>query len=412
MKKIILVLALLFLTFILFSQVQQYEVTVRNVEVPLRVMDGKRFVDNITIDDLELYEDGKLQKIEALYLVQRSDIERKETLKEFHPALSKHYYLLFQITDYNPKLGETIKYLFDHILLPEDALTIMTPMDTYRLSPKAFKTKPKETLAKEMIKIVRKDTKIGSSNYKSLLRNTKRLASAIQGAAGFGGGRTLDVSESGFESQSSEDAGSGLEFLLPRYRNALQEMEELRLIDEKKFITFAQALKRQRNQKNVYLFYQREFRPEIRPGILSQMMTLYQDRPNIQGDLMELFQFYQRRLSINIDRIKQAFADASILFNFMFIHKEADRVSGINMREQSEDIFNVFSQVAEATGGIVDNSQNPEYAFKNAVESFGTYYLLYYSPADYKRDGKYKQITIKLKNKDYKVTHRRGYYAN
>lgn len=408
MKKYIILTAFLFMTLSLFPQVEQHAVTVTNVVVPVRVLDGNSFVNNMTIEDFELYEEGKLQKIEALYFVQKTDIERKETLKEFFPALSRHYYLLFQLTDYDSKLGEAIEYLFKNVFLPDDALTIMTPMNNYRLSKEVFKTRSKETIAKEMIKIVRKDTKTGSSNYRSLLRNLKRLVSSIQSAAGFGeNGVDMSGVESGFSDQAS-----GLEFLLPRYRNALQKMEELRFVDEKKFIKFAKALKRERQQKNVFFFYQREYRPEIKPGILNQMMSFHQGNMNIQGDLVDLFQHYHRRITVDADKIKQAFADSSILFNFIFMDKIQVHASGIFMREQSEDIFRVLSDVAEATGGIMDNSQNPSHAFKKAIEASESYYLLYYSPTDYNKDGKFKSIKVRVINQDYKIMYRQGYFAN
>ena len=408
MKKFIFLAVFLLMTLNLSSQLEQHVVTVTNVIVPVRVLDGNMFVDNVTIGDFEVYEDGKLQKIEALYLVQKADISRKETLKEFFPVLSRHYILLFQITDYDSKIAEAIEYLFNYVLLPDDALTIMTPMHNYRLSKEAFKIKSKETLAKEMIKIVRKDTKIGNSNYKSILRNLKRLVSAIQSAAGFRQ-KSTDVTE--FQSQF-DDQSFGLEMLLPRYRNALEKMEELRFVDEKKFLQFAQALKRQRYQKNVFLFYQREYRPEIQPSILNQMMSLWQENPNILADLMDLFQHYHRRITIDADKIKQTFADSSILFNFIFTDKIKEHASGIYMRERSEDIFRVFTEVAEATGGIIDNSQNPAYGFKKATEVSESYYLLYYSPIDYKKDGKFKSIEVRLKNKDYRIIHRQGYFAD
>jgi len=141
------------------------------------------------------------------------------------------------------------------------------------------------------------------------------------------------------------------------------------------------------------------------------LMAMYQDQPNILGDLMDLMQFYSRDPKWNINNIKQAFADSSIFFNFIYMHKEPENVSGIRMTEQSEDIFETFSQVAEATGGIIDSSQNPATSFKNGTKISESYYILYYSPEKYIKDGKYKSIEVKVKNKDYKITHRQGYFA-
>jgi len=189
-------------------------------------------------------------------------------------------------------------------------------------------------------------------------------------------------------------------------------MESLRIVDEKMLIQFANILKKQEGENIVFFFYQREFRPEIKPNILNRMMSINQDNPNVMGDLQDLFQAYHREIQYDTNKIRQAFADSSLLFNFIFTHKTPEIVSGIYMREQSEDVFSTLSEAAKATGGIVDSSQNPAVGFKNALDTSQYYYLLYYSPKNYIKEGKFKHITVKLKNKDYRITHRAGYYAN
>ncbi len=404
MKKIIFPIALLFLTFFLFSQIQEREVTVTNVVVPVRVLDGNVLVDNLTIEDFELYEDGIPQKIEALYLVNKASIARKETLRDFDPPVSRHFDLIFQTTDYNPKIGDAIDYFFNDVLLPGDTMTIMTPLDNYNLSRKALRTVSKEDISKEMQKIIRKDTTVGAANYRSVMRDLKRLVGSISSVGAPAG-----------EAAAFADLTAGsasLELLLPRYRATLQSMEELRVVDYKKFLQFAASRKNmQRGQKIVIFFYQREFRPEISTSVLNRITSTFQDKPQIISEVQDLFQFYRMDFNFNTERVKQAFADSSIFFNLIFMHKEPERTLGITMREQSEDAFNAFSQIAKATGGIVDSSQNPAAAFINSVEAAQSYYVLYYSPKDSKKDGKFKSIKVEVKNKDFKVTHRVGYFT-
>ena len=82
------------------------------------------------------------------------------------------------------------------------------------------------------------------------------------------------------------------------------------------------------------------------------------------------------------------------------------------MKDHSEDLFAPFKDMAEATGGLADSSSNPVSLFKNALDVSENYYLLYYSPKNYTGDGTFKNIKVRVKNKDYKVTHRSGYFAN
>ncbi|MFQ6070375.1 MAG: VWA domain-containing protein [Candidatus Aminicenantales bacterium] len=403
MRKWVCLIIFLFATLNLFSQVEQYEVTVINVAVPVRVFDGGKFVSDLKIDDFELYENGVIQKIDALYLAHEAQISRSEEIKKYAPQVTRHFYLLFQLTDYDPRLAEAIDFLFTNVIKPGDTLTLMTPVKTYSLSQEALRSKPKEQISKEMQKIVRKDTKVGSSQYRAVVRDLQRLVSSMASS----------VSMTGMSEQEAEMAGSGtsLEFLLPRYRSTLQKMEELRFVDQKVFIQFAQSVKRLEGQKNIFFFYQKEYRPEISSSVLNRMFSQYQDNPNIIADLQDLFQFYHRYPTINPTLVKMAFADASILLNFIFLDKEKKNISGVYMREQSEDIFKAFSEVARATGGVVDTSQNPSAALKKAVEASDSYYILYYTPFSYVKDGKFRTITVRVKGKNYKVIHRLGYFA-
>jgi hypothetical protein len=336
-----------------------------------------------------------LQKIEALHLTDKTQLSRSEGAKGFIPQVSRYYYLLFQLIDYNPKLKEAIEYFFSEVMLPEDNLTIMTPVRNYTLPSGALEKYSREEISKEMHEILRKDVKIGSSNYRSVFRDLKRIAQSISGSGN-------DVIESAFS----------LEMLLPRYREALQNMEKLRVVDQKWFLMFAQQLRMLSGQKNVFFFYQREFRPEISGNVYNIIQSEYQDKPSILAQVNELFAFYRRDSALDANRIKHAFADSSIDFYFLFMDRRPESAIGITMREQSEDVFNTFQEVTKATGGLIRTSQNPALGFKDAVNSSEFCYFLFYSPKDYKKDGKFKEIEVKIKNKDYNIKHRTGYYAN
>jgi VWFA-related protein len=404
MKKTIIFAALLIAVGFLFSHQEQHAVTVRNIEVPVRVFTGKQFVDNLTIDDFEVYEDGVPQKIEALYLANKNDIARQEGLNSFAPQTARHYFLLFQILEYNPKLEESIEFFFKNVLLPQDTLTLMTPQKNYHLSSQALQKKKKEDIAKEMLKLLRKDTKISSSAYRSSMNSLRGIVSAISGGS----------SMTSFDSTSSDvvDQSSSLAMLLRRYRNNLDKLEGLRIVDQDIFIQFATKVKSIPGQKHVYFFYEREFRPELSTSVVNNLVSNYQGEPNVLADIQDLFQFYQRHERVNQEKISQAFADASICFNFLFVDRQERDAGGITMREQSEDFFAAFRDTAIETGGIVDSSTNPSSAFENALKAGENYYLLYYSPANYTGDGTYKKIQVKVKNPDYKVTYRKGYIAN
>ena len=82
------------------------------------------------------------------------------------------------------------------------------------------------------------------------------------------------------------------------------------------------------------------------------------------------------------------------------------------MQDISSNMFDILGGIAKATGGITESSANVAAMFEKAADATENYYLLYYTPKNYIIDGKFKNIEVKVKNKNYRITHRQGYFAN
>ena len=76
MKKYIFIIGIFILGITLLAQEIQHETSAINIEVPVRVFTKGKFVEELTIKDFEVFEEGVPQKIEALYLIKKSIIER------------------------------------------------------------------------------------------------------------------------------------------------------------------------------------------------------------------------------------------------------------------------------------------------------------------------------------------------
>jgi len=400
------VLLILLWSFGFASQAQTPPAKSGLIEVPVRVYGGNQFVEILRSEDFELLEDGRPQKVEALYLLEKGQIVREEALPEtgFRPQTPRVFYLFFQMTEYFAKIEEAIEYLFKDVLRPGDSVTLITPLKPYSLSPQALTLKTKESLAKEMNSLLRKDIQKGAGEYRALLNELKRLVRTI---AGPGVSRDQDPATGDADTLSA----GGLEMMLTHYKENVQKLESLRLVEPKKFVSVAELLRGSGGQKFVFFFYQREFRPEISPNILNQLMMANQDRDDIRASLSDLFQFYSRDISFDLSKVSQAFADCGANFNFIFIDNQAKYQFGVTMREQSEDVFRIFNQIVRVTGGAMDNSQNPGAGFKKTADNAGKYYLLYYTPSNPQKDGSFRTISVRVKDKDYSVSHRLGYFA-
>jgi VWFA-related protein len=410
MKKRGFLLILCFLSVIpLSSQEQAQEAKVINIEVPVRVYDGRNFVDTLTIDDFEIYENGILQKIEALYLFNQEELSRKEEYTTLERNQQRHIYFLMQIIDYTPKISEAIEYFFHNVLTPDDTLTIATVVKTYTLSPKGLKIRAKEKLADEMISIIQKDTETGNSNYKTLYNSLRRIIRALLSACGIrisGVDRITEIGV-GDEGLSAYDVPS----LLTQYRVFLDRFDDVKVLDERALKELAHGLKQQTGRKDVFLFYQREYKPELEDRYMNILMSVYQENTYVQGLIQDVFTAYSSKLGLDITGLKRACADSGAMFNFIYSDNQTTVPAGVRMKEQSQDYYIAFSEMASATGGKVATSFDPLAGFLECLESSQKYYLLYYTPTDLTEDGLFRTISVKLKNFPYTLSHRMGYFA-
>lgn len=409
LKKSTLIAGILALSLTLFAQELAHETLVVNIEVPVRVFKGSQFVNNLTIDDFEVYENGKLQKIEAVYLIKKTSIERREEKKRFTPETSRNFFLFFEVTEHTPRVGEAVDYFVQNVLIPGDNLTVVTPVKTYMMKSETLEVLSKEEITKQLKSILRRDALLGSSEYRAAVEELLGISRALKSAFG-GGDEELDSVTRGEYAEMEEDVK--IEVLLQLYESNLDKLEHMRFVDQQKLLEFAKILKEKEGQKYIFLFYQREFIPQIEPKILTQALGAYQDRPNILSTVSRLFDTYKREISIDVSRVKQAYADSSIAIHFLFFTKPAEHVPGVHFQEHSEDIFASFMEIAHATGGSAESSANPKFLFERAVDSSENYYLLYYSPSNYRKDGKFRNIRVRVKNRNYRVSHRAGYFAN
>ncbi|HEA65154.1 MAG TPA: hypothetical protein ENI02_03340 [Candidatus Aminicenantes bacterium] len=402
MKKQIFIIGVFFtLSLAVFAQQLTHESEVINVEVPVRVVKGGKFVDNLTLDDFELHEDGKLQKIEAVYLIRKTEIERKEEKTKFIPETSRNFFIFFEVTEYTLELRDTISYFVKDVLAPGDNLVVVTPVKTYQMKSQTLELLSRERIVEQLTKILRKDAVLGNSEYRNLFKDLTNLI------------RELSSEMEAQSLLSPEEFGElTFENKLSLYRDLLERFDDMKNVDQKKLLDFAEFLKDKEGQKYVFLLYQREFIPQMEQRLLHQYIGINLDKQDVLFTLSELFDYYRRDIYIDVDLVKQAFADSSISIHFLFFTKPRQYIPGVYMAEHSEGVYSAFKQMAEATGGFTGSSADPVHLFHKAVEASENYYLIYYAPIDYKRDGKFKNIKIKVKNKNYRISHRAGYFAN
>ena len=395
----------------------QHQASAINIEVPVRVFKGGRFVDGLTLGDFEILEDGRPQKIEAFYLVKKTIIERREEPRELAPRTVRHFYLIFELGDYDGRVLEALDYFVRTVLLPGDNLTIVTPMKTYRMKGELFGLVGRDKTYDQIVGLLRRDIEIGYSESREILAEMTDLARVIasdvrsRDAVPDAGSMALVDPIVSLPVESPYQAAS-IEVQLMHYSTLLDRLTNLRSIDQEKVLGFAEHLKSLEGQKGVFFFYQREFVPKIDPRVVDELTHKYSQRPEITQSLETIFGLERRDVAVNVDVVTRAYADASASVHFLHITRPAERPDGIRMEEQSEDIFAPFLEMARVTGGYAASTANVAEAMRAAVEASENYYLLYYTPAPYQPDGRFRRITVRVRAGGVSVSHRLGYIAD
>jgi hypothetical protein len=421
MKKVLIFSSIIFMSLVLFSQQIKEEATVINIEVPVRVFSGNSFIDNLTIDDFEVFENGKPQNIEAVYFVKKRSVERSQERKRFAPKTARNFFLFFELSEYRPKIGDAIEYFVHNVLAPGDNLSFVTSMKTYRMKNIAFEVTSREEITKQLIAKVRRDTMTGNAEYRNMMFDIAGLAQSLTLFMAQNRALVDSVQDELVDnmimpvtelSTSNQTGARSFEEQLTLYENYVFRLDDLRKVSQDVMLNFAEYLRKQEGQKYVTILYQKEFIPQIDPIVLNQALSLYQDKPIIQQTISNVMDFYRREIPIDTELIKQTYADCSITIHFLFLTRPQLPAYGVHYADHSEDIFSAFREMAASTGGYTDSSARADLLFKAAVEASDNYYLLYYSPNSYNADGEFKNINVKIKNREYRIFHRAGYFAN
>jgi hypothetical protein len=265
-------------------------------------------------------------------------------------------------------------------------------------------------MADSLKNIVKKDLRMGNTEYRNSLEELKRIVRAL-GMLIAPKGSDVETTNDQY-STSLYSHGQNISNVVAAYQTVHNKLLLIRGVEQKKILNFGENLKKLKGQKIVFILYQREHIPQVPDNIMLQYSNLFQDDVAMYMTLANITEFPSGDYAIDADKIEQAYADSSISAHFLFLTKLAERHSFIAMQEFSSDVFNSFKKLADATGGTVDSSSRPDLLFEKAVEATENYYLLYYTPKSYIADGKFRKIEVKVRGKKYRVTHRAGYIAD
>jgi VWFA-related protein len=359
----------------------QHESVVVNIGVPVRVLKKDAFVDGLTLADFEVYENGVRQPIEAVYLIKNKEVLREERTPGAaapRPRNVRNYVLSIDLKEYLPKVGDALDFFFTDVLGPKDSLFVVTPVKTYKFRSEYLARVPRPQVADRLKGILKTDIQLGNSPYRRLMQDFYQLEA---------------------EDFPPEQADVKETMLF----DLAMQIRDLTQIKEGQVMRFADTLKSLEGDKHVFLIFQKEVLPE------------HEFSDGRQAELVKTVDF-------DVDKIKRYFSDASITVHCLFITKTPSvaldpmgqnrTIRAYRLQDLTADLYASFKEMAAATGGLVESTTNPDFALRRAAEVSSNYYLLYYRPLDYRADGRFQRIEVRVKGEGLKVIHRLGYVAD
>jgi hypothetical protein len=378
---------------------------VLNVEVPVRVFHEGEFVDDLTLADFVVLENGVKQKLDAVYLVRSKTVARRDEKRAFTPDTSRTFYLFFEVREYTRRLHAAIGYFMQNVFLPDDDLILISPGKTFRLRDIAKEARTREEILQEIRELLRPGAVLGNTEFRTTLADmaeiTREIRSFFQILTGDQEGE-LDPGELTYMKNK----------LLVDYVGLTTRLQTLRQADEMRLLDLARYLDRKAGQNFVFMFYEKKLIPQLDPYLWERLVNMLDTTEYTQSLVEQKIGSNIREEYLDHTKIARAFADTSTSVHFLHVSPIQANIPDMVMREAGSETFRVLASIASATGGYAASSTDPETLFKSALAASENYYLLYYTPREYIGDGKFKYIKVDVKRQGIKVSHRMGYFAD
>jgi hypothetical protein len=377
------------------------------VPIEVRVYRGDEFVDNLSLRDFQLWEDGSQQGIEELYFIKRGIIQDRAESKRPVPDVIRSFYLFFEIEEYTAEIHRCLRYFLDRVLLPGDNLTLITPRRAFRLKGSALANMPVRELIRQAEALCRSQALDADAEYRTAMSG---LSALVETASVF----PVDEESSGIMDPGESGLPGGITWdaLITRYSSLLSAVEKLRKIDERRLLERVDALRFENGRKYALFFYQREPLPRIPARFMKEYVAQNRGRRDVLQTLTYLYDPHGRDFYVDADRWGRALADASVLLHFLLFDRFGRGDMGDLERRRLESFHGKLDAISGASGGVYGCRGDPRDILEDVARALDEYYLLVYTPRFYAGDGEFKPIEIRITDRNYRLAYRAGYVSD
>jgi hypothetical protein len=263
----------------------------------------------------------------------------------------RNFVVLYECLDNSSAVKDTVEYIFNDMLGPDDLLIIYSPVRLYSFS-KTTLARPKAELISMMEEKLRGDASKAAQDYKEVI---KEMASGV---------RTIESMVLGEESSAPGEEGSmrDLRNLFMLYRQALGSLSQLRKVNEAALRQIGELFRKQRGQNHIILLFEREFRPIPNRDALNVL----HDMPIFGAQANELFASDNLKALFATDAIGEFFKQVPLTLHFLYIKSNSNFTTGAIL-ENSADVYAAFSKIAKITGGVCETITEPVAGLKSIM---------------------------------------------
>ncbi|HPB60117.1 MAG TPA: hypothetical protein PK266_08735 [Candidatus Saccharicenans sp.] len=355
----------------------------------LQAYDQGKFVENLTLADLAAALEGQPLNITGLTLVKGLKVKRAEGQKIASPILPRVIILEFKAYDFHQRMGEVVEHLFRRPYNPSDAISLITPVNIYSFSSEDLRTRTPQELGQAGLTILKRDVSAAGRTENEIIDELTRLV--------------LDLQQ-----------GSSAKETLTQYQQNLESLKSFRKFNPQTITLATARFEELRAIKKYIMVYQQEFLPIPNDQMMDRLLA----NQSVMFQASELFRSISSDVSVVVDSIVEDLKQAGMSMNLIYFKADSRRRPDIKMRELSTDMFDIYSKLAYATGGLVEASNTPSAQLKKILEQTENYYLLTCQlPAPElttnwleqpeMREKAEQEIKIYIKNKSYQLSYHR-----
>jgi hypothetical protein len=243
--------------------------------------------------------------------------------------IQRNYMLVFDIKEYSAQLKDALTSFFKEVLKPGDQLIVVTPTRFIGFTAQKLATM-KTQLIPSILDQLKNDISMSAVKYLTTMQEMLRIVQSMSGVDSSSG---LSVKES-----------------LVTYGQLRQSLQVLRQGLEAKLLSYIDVFRRVQGENHLLMFFEQEFRPIPDDKTMGNLRS----NASVAFDAAEVFVAEQYKSSgLDFQKLVAGFKYAKVRFHFLYLQAKSTKTRrGVDYVENSGDIYDVFSKLAKATGGI------------------------------------------------------------